>query len=59
MCLTFGVQFKVVWGLENIPHFCMVYLFTYLIILSIALIGTYIPVNRALDVRPVDALRDE
>jgi ABC-type lipoprotein release transport system permease subunit len=50
---------KVVWGLEVVPHFCMVYLFTYLIILLIALIGTYLPVNRALKVHPVEALREE
>ena len=50
---------KVVWGLEVVPHFCMVYLFSYLIILLIALIGTYLPVNRALKVHPVEALREE
>lgn len=49
----------VVWGLEPIPHFCMVYLLTYLMLILIALIGTYLPVNRALQVNPVDALRDE
>ena len=49
----------VVWGLEPIPHFCMVYLLTFLILLFVALIGTCLPVSRALKVHPVEALRDE
>ena len=45
--------------LEDVPHFCMVSLITYLILLLIALIGTFIPVKRAANVLPADALRDE
>ena len=48
-----------VWWLETIPHFCMVSLLTYAILLLIALLGTYIPVSRAAKVLPADALRDE
>ena len=48
-----------VWWLETVPHFCMVSLLTYAILLFIALLGTYIPVSRAAKVLPADALRDE
>ena len=48
-----------VWWLETVPHFCMVSLLTYAILLLIALLGTYIPVSRAATVLPADALRDE
>lgn len=48
-----------VWWLETVPHFCMVSLLTYVILLLIALLGTYIPVSRAAKVLPADALRDE
>ena len=48
-----------VWWLETVPHFCMVSLLTYVILLFIALLGTYIPVSRAVNVLPSDALRDE
>lgn len=48
-----------IWWLETIPHFCMVSLLTYAILLLIALLGTYIPVSRAAKVLPADALRDE
>ena len=48
-----------VWWLETVPHFCMVSLLTYAILLLIALLGTYIPVSRAAKVLPADALRDE
>ena len=48
-----------VWWLETMPHFCMVSLLTYAILLLIALLGTYIPVSRAAKVLPADALRDE
>lgn len=47
------------WFLEETPHFCMVSLITYLLLLAIALIGTAIPVIRASKVLPADALRDE
>lgn len=40
-------------------HFCIVTLMTYIILLVIALIGTYIPVKRASHILPADALRDE
>lgn len=45
--------------LNDVPHFCMVSLITYLILLLIALVGTIIPVKRAANVLPADALRDE
>ena len=48
-----------VWWLETVPHFCMVSLLMYAILLLIALLGTYIPVSRAAKVLPADALRDE
>ena len=41
-----------VWWLETVPHFCMVSLLTYAILLLIALLGTYIPVSRAAKVLP-------
>jgi ABC-type lipoprotein release transport system permease subunit len=47
------------WLLEDTPRFCMTSLITYLILLLIALIGTIIPVKRAANVLPADALRDE
>ena len=40
-------------------HFSIVSLITYLILLSVSLIGTLIPVRRAVKVLPADALRDE
>ena len=40
-------------------QFVMVSLITYLALLVIALIGTLIPVRRAVKVLPADALRDE
>jgi len=40
-------------------QFVMVSLFTYLSLLVIALIGTLIPVRRAVKVLPADALKDE
>jgi len=48
-----------IWWLETVPHFCMVSILTYVILLLIALLGTYIPVSRAVNVFPADALRDE
>ena len=48
-----------IWWLQTVPHFCMVCLLTYAILLLIALLGTYIPVSRAANVLPADALRDE
>jgi len=40
-------------------HFGMVSMTTYVILLTISMIGTYIPVRRAANVLPADALRDE
>ena len=40
-------------------QFTMVSLITYLALLVIALVGTLIPVRRAVKVLPADALRDE
>ena len=40
-------------------HFMVVLIISYLILLLIALIGTYIPVRRAARTLPADALRDE
>ena len=40
-------------------QFTMVSLITYLALLLIALVGTLIPVRRAVKVLPADALRDE
>lgn len=40
-------------------HFGIVSLITYFILLFVALVGTLIPVKRAADVLPADALRDE
>ena len=40
-------------------HFGMVTLITYLILLSISLVGTLIPVVKATNILPADALRDE
>ena len=48
-----------VWWLKTTPHFCIVSLLTYVTLLLIALLGTYIPVSRAANVLPADALRDE
>ena len=47
------------WFLEETPHFCLVSLITYLLLLVISLIGTAIPVIRATKILPADALRDE
>lgn len=40
-------------------HFLLVSFITYTMLLGIALIGTYIPVQRAVRILPADALRDE
>ena len=44
---------------EGMPHFAMVSIITYLLLLGVAVIGTAIPVARASKVLPADALRDE
>jgi ABC-type lipoprotein release transport system permease subunit len=40
-------------------HFGIVTLITYLILLFVSLIGTFIPVVKAANILPADALRDE
>ncbi len=48
-----------IWMFHEIPHFVLVTLISYLLLLVISLIGTYIPIHRASKVLPADALRDE
>ena len=47
------------WMFEDAPHFMIVTLLTYVLLLTISWIGTYIPVRKAIKVLPADALRDE
>ena len=47
------------WMFEEIPYFIVVTLLTYVSLLAISWIGTYIPVRKAVKVLPADALRDE
>lgn len=47
------------WQNRVLPHFMVVTLITYVLLLLTALIGTYIPVRRAARTLPADALRDE
>ncbi len=47
------------WMFEDVPHFMIVTLLTYVLLLAISWIGTYIPVRKAVIVLPADALRDE
>ena len=47
------------WMFEEVPHFMVVTLLTYVLLLAISWIGTYIPVRKAMKVLPADALRDE
>ena len=47
------------WMFEDVPHFIAVTLLTYVFLLAISWIGTYIPVHKAVKVLPADALRDE
>lgn len=44
---------------EDVPHFIIVTLLAYVLLLAISWIGTYIPVRKAVSVFPADALRDE
>ena len=48
-----------VWMFHETPHFVLVTAISYLLILVISWIGTYIPVHRTAKVLPADALRDE
>ena len=48
-----------VWMFHETPQFILVTLISYLLIMIISWIGTYIPVRRASKVLPADALRDE
>lgn len=57
---TGDIEFmSISWFMEENPHFLIVSVVTYLALLVIAWIGTLIPVSRAANVIPVDALRDE
>ena len=47
------------WMFETMPHFVAVTILTYVLLLAISWIGTYIPVQHAIKVLPADALRDE
>ena len=47
------------WMFAEAPHFIAVTLLTYVLLLAISWIGTYIPVRKAVKVLPADALRDE
>lgn len=47
------------WQNRFTSHFCIVSLLSYLLLLAISLIGTYIPVHRASRTLPAEALRDE
>ena len=47
------------WQNRVLPHFMVVTLITYVLLLLTALVGTYIPVRRAARTLPADALRDE
>lgn len=47
------------WMFETTPHFVVVTILTYVLLLAISWIGTYIPVQRASKVLPAEALRDE
>lgn len=47
------------WQNQTYTHFFLVSLLTYVILLVIALLGTYAPVTRAANILPADALRDE
>lgn len=42
-----------------VPHFLLVTTFVYLLLVAVALIGTWIPAERAARTQPADALRDE
>ena len=42
-----------------LPHFIVVTLLCYVLLLGISWVGTYIPVHRAANILPADALRDE
>lgn len=47
------------WQNQTFTHFFIVSLLTYVIMLVIALLGTYTPVSRAANILPAEALRDE
>ncbi|MCD7898660.1 MAG: FtsX-like permease family protein [Bacteroides sp.] len=44
---------------QFVPHFLIVSLIVYLLLLLITFIGTWIPARRAAKAKPADALRDE
>ncbi|MDE6348330.1 MAG: ABC transporter permease, partial [Bacteroides sp.] len=47
------------WQNQFFPHFFIVLLVSYVLLLLVALVGTYVPVNRAIRTLPAEALRDE
>ena len=47
------------WQNQPYTHFLIVSILTYVILLIIALLGTYAPVTRAAKILPAEALRDE
>ena len=47
------------WMFEEVPHFIAVTVLTYVLLLAISWIGTYLPVQKAVKVMPANALRDE
>lgn len=47
------------WQNNPLQHFAVISIVTYLVVLLIALISTYIPVSRAINELPADALHDE
>lgn len=47
------------WQNNPLQHFAVISIIVYLVTLVIALIGTYIPVNRAINELPAEALHDE
>lgn len=49
----------VYWQNQLVTHFCIVTVISYIILVAIALLGTYIPASRAARILPADALRDE
>lgn len=47
------------WQNQSVTHFVFVTLLSYFLLLLTALVGTAIPVNRAVETLPAEALRDE
>lgn len=49
----------VYWQNQPLTHFLIVSVLAYIVLLIIALLGTYAPVTRAAKILPAEALRDE